>query len=145
MHRWADAPTHMVVVSLVRVAHVLAMALVVGGAALAWAAQARGADQARLVARAYEWTFWGAMAVFVATGIGNLGVYGEALPAPTTRWGGRLTLKLALVLTLIVFSGWRALLIARATGAPRALIVAYAATMLLSAVIVAVAVVLAHG
>ncbi len=145
---------------LVRGAHVIAAMLLVGGAVLAWAAwlgvrpgDGGAAAAARLAVR-YEWLAWGALGVLVATGIGNLGVFGEALPAPDSRWGRALTVKLALVLLLLLLSAVRVLALVRASGgsdeprdarATRAVRRLYGATALLGVGVVAAAEVLAHG
>jgi len=66
---------------------------------LAWAAwlDVRSGVESRAALRTairYEWLAWGALGLLVATGVGNLGVFGEALPAPESTWGRVLTVKL---------------------------------------------------
>ena len=137
---------------LVRSVHVLAGTVVVGGAALVWAVGlgAKRGEAVLLAARRYEWAFWPAAGVIVATGVGNLGAFGEGLAGPQTGWGRTLTLKLALVLLLLAGSGVRTIAVVRlgeGVALARGGLVAglYAATALLSATIVVVAEVLAHG
>jgi hypothetical protein len=105
---------------LVRAVHTAGMALMLGGAALVWAAAAWGRPHAadgpgRLLglAAAYERLFWLALGVQVMTGIGNLGALGLNLPGPETPWGGRLVLKLLAVLVFALFSLVRTVVIAR--------------------------------
>ena len=149
---------------LVRGVHVIAATLLVGGGVLAWAAWldarsgAEGSRAALRLAIRYEWLAWGALGVLVATGVGNLGVFGEALPAPETRWGRALMVKLGLVLTLLLLSAVRVLALARlrvdAEGeagdarmarAVRVVPRLYGVTALLGVGVVATAEVLAHG
>lgn len=149
---------------LVRGVHVIATTLLVGGGVLAWAAWldarsgAEGSRAALRMAVRYEWLAWGALGALVATGVGNLGVFGEGLPAPETRWGRALTVKLGLVLTLLLLSAIRVLALARlrvesegeATDARTARAVRvvprlYGVTALLGVGVVAAAEVLAHG
>lgn len=143
----------------IRWAHVLGMAAILGGALLVWALTARSSpedpdDRSRLqVARRYEWIFWSAIGVQVMTGVGNLGAFGQGLPASTTAWGIRFTVKLVFVLVLALLSVPRTLTIARAAASPssRSLVapgvvpVLYASTVLLVMIIIALAVWLAHG
>ena len=129
--------------SIVRATHVVAMALLVGGAALLWAAPASW--DARAVARRYEAMFWAAASALVATGVGNLGAMG-AVPAAASGWGELLAWKLALVLAVLVASALRTLLVALA-AAPDARVLrrAYAATTIAGVVLAALGVTLAHG
>lgn len=87
----------------IRTVHVLAMALLVGGAAGLWAAARRTPDDLHALATGYEWLFWAALGVLVLTGVGNLGALGA--PGPATRWGQVLLAKLALVTAFVL--GWR--------------------------------------
>jgi hypothetical protein len=102
---------------LVRWVHVAAMALALGGAVLLWfiALRAGGLDPVALLSLAenYERLFWLALGVLVMTGIGNLGAFGQSLPAPSTAWGGRLLVKLAAVLLLFLLSVLRTLVVVR--------------------------------
>jgi uncharacterized membrane protein len=142
----------------VRWAHVVGMAAILGGALLVWWLTARplstGADgDARLeIAQRYEWIFWAAIGVQAMTGVGNLGAFGQSLPAPTTAWGFRLTVKLVVVLALALLSLPRTLAVAvlidrPAAGSGREQLVPslYAATVMLVLVVVVLAVWLAHG
>lgn len=132
-----DAP------SLVRATHVVAMAVLVGGAALLWAAPATW--DVRAAARRYETLFWAAASALVATGVGNLGAMG-AVPTAATAWGRAFTWKIALLLLVLVASALRTLLVvmAAATDA-RVLRAAYAATAIAGATLAALGVSLAHG
>ncbi len=96
----------------------IAATLLVGGGVLAWAAwldarsDIEGSGAALRIAVRFEWLAWGALGVLVATGVGNLGVFGEALPAPDTRWGRALMAKFGLMLLLVAFFAVRALALA---------------------------------
>jgi putative copper export protein len=140
----------------VRWLHVVAMAMAFGGAALvfvlaAGARQAKVAPAALLqVAAVYEWAFWLAAGTLAMTGIGNLGAFGAGLPSPETGWGTTLVVKLSVVVLLVVLSLPRTLAVARlAAAAPSrvadVLRTLYGATSATFAVIVAIAVWLAHG
>lgn len=121
---------------LVRATHVLAAALLVGGATLAALAPAASTR------RASEWLAWGALAALVLTGIGNLGAYGDGLPPPGTFWGRRFLVKLALVATLALVGAWRILTLARGAPPSRA---GPAATAVLGAAALVLGAWLAHG
>jgi uncharacterized membrane protein len=105
---------------VVRWLHVVAAASILGGAGLAWwivRDATRTGDPARTaavlsVAQGYEWGFWAAIGVIVATGVGNLGALAPTIPGPATDWGTVLSIKLALVLALLVGSVVRTLLAA---------------------------------
>ena len=142
----------------VRWAHVVGMAGILGGALLVWWMTARpvrtnAASDARLeIAQRYEWIFWAAIGVQAMTGVGNLGAFGQSLPASTTAWGLRLTVKLVVVLTLALLSLPRTLVVAVLMNQPaaesgRSQVVPslYAATVIVVLVVVALAVWLAHG
>lgn len=152
----------------VRWLHVVAAAGVLGGASLVWwlVRDAMRTDDPSRVAvalslsRAYEWGFWAAVGVIVATGIGNLGALAPAVPGPDTDWGTTLSLKLVFVLVLLVGSVVRTVLAAglseRTVGTAReqsdtdsrrfvALRSAYAITTVWLLAIVGFAEVLAHG
>ena len=49
--------------------------------------------------QAYEYGFWAAIGLIVATGVGNLAHFGEGLPGPESDWGRQFTLKLGGVTT----------------------------------------------
>ncbi|MEX2228495.1 MAG: CopD family protein [Dehalococcoidia bacterium] len=138
--------------------HVLAATVIVGGAALCWALAVRGrsaelpgqASALGFAAERYEWAFWIALGVIVATGVGNLGAYGEALPGPGTAWGRALALKLGGVTLLIVGSVVRTVAVVRAASEEDGMSFAtmrhlYAATVLVAAGVVGLAEYLAHG
>jgi putative copper export protein len=104
------------------------------------------------VAVRYEWLFWAAAGVLAMTGIGNLASFGAALLGPATNWGTTLLLKLGSVLALVVLSLPRTLAVARisaSSDATTASVVTvrnlYGATAGAFAVILALAVWLAHG
>jgi len=137
-------PVH---VPLVRWLHLLAMAVAVGGGALAWATS-RTADAAttRAVAHAYEPAFWLALSVLVATGVGNLGALAPAIPRGA--WSTALLGKLALVLVVLVGSAVRTAMVWAAE--PRAdatapLARSYAFTTAALVAVVGLGTVLAHG
>lgn len=146
-------PDHAVAVA-VRVAHVLAMGLMLGGASVVAATLAAEPRRApRTLLRAYEWTFWGALGVAVMTGVGNLGAFGGALPGPSSRWGLLLAAKLAALLGLVGVGLVRTLLALRhgseesstPPGGRGALLWAYGATAVLLLLMALLAVVMAHG
>ena len=100
----------------------------------------------------YEWMFWAAAGVLVMTGIGNLAAFGADLSAPSTPWGTTLALKLGSVLALVILSLPRTLAVARmshAAGTTPPTIVRlrnlYGATTAAFAVILGLAIWLAHG
>ena len=141
----------------IRWLHVAAMATAFGGAVSVLALSTRpGPDSASAVvavAIRYEWIFWAAAGVLAMTGIGNLAAIGAALLGPATGWGGTLLLKLGSVLTLVVLSLPRTLAVARisassggdVSGSVTTLRNLYGATTAAFAVILALAVWLAHG
>jgi hypothetical protein len=140
----------------IRWLHVAAMATAFGGAITVLALSTRpGVDSASAVvavAVRYEWLFWAAAGVLAMTGIGNLAAFGAALLGPRTDWGETLMWKLGLVLLLVVLSLPRTLAVARmsASGpiAPGVVIAVrnlYGATTATFAVILGLAVWLAHG
>jgi uncharacterized membrane protein len=147
---------------LVRLVHLGAMAAVLGGSLLLVTltradAETDESDAARTLLRPaerYEWLFWAAAGLLVATGIGNLGAFGAGLPDPATTWGRRLTIKLLAVIALLLLSGVRTSLVIRLTIAPNmalapfGLVVLrriYAATALLLLLVFALGTSLAHG
>jgi hypothetical protein len=140
----------------IRWLHVAAMATALGGAISVLALSTRpGADSAGAVlavAIRYEWIFWAAAGVLAMTGIGNLAAFGAALSGPATNWGITLGLKLGSVLALVILSLPRTLTVARMSAsvamAPGMVIAVrnlYGATTGAFAVILALAVWLAHG
>jgi hypothetical protein len=141
---------HQLVALVIRWLHVAAMAAILGGAVLvAWLA-ARGPNRVVIdVAVRYEQIFWAGLGVIVMTGVGNLGAFGLALPAPATTWGGTFTLKMLMVATLVALSLPRSLVVARAASAGRepgsALRWTYGVTVATLALIAALAIWLAHG
>lgn len=137
----------------VRWSHVAAMATALGGALLVtMVVFSRRYERGSLaVAMAYERLFWAAAGVLVMTGVGNLGAFGRALPAPATEWGAALVVKLVAVATLLAVSLPRSIAVLRlerrsAEGAAvrEALRSVYGISLGLLAVIVFVAEVLAH-
>jgi len=147
----------------IRSIHVLAMAVAVGGAALAWLSLRRVAegtsrsttvspdvaasDAAFDIVATYEWLFWGSLGALVLTGVGNLGSLAPTLPGG--QWKAVLDAKLPLVVALLVGSAVRTLLLVRARNGgsvpPALLRRAYAATALVLGAVVALGEVLAHG
>jgi putative copper export protein len=142
---------------VIRWLHVAAMATAFGGAITVLALSTRpgidSAGAAIAVAVRYEWLFWAAAGVLAMTGIGNLAAFGAALLGPATNWGGTLVLKLGSVLALVVLSLPRTLAVARisasarenAEGSVKTLRNLYGATTGAFAVILALAIWLAHG
>jgi len=127
----------------VRWLHVLAMAVALGGAALVFVLAAQ-------LAASYEWVFWLAAGTLAMTGIGNLGAFGAGLPSPQTGWGTTLVVKLSVVVLLVMLSLPRTLAVARlAFAAPShvadVLRTLYAFTSATFALVVAIAIWLAHG
>jgi putative copper export protein len=109
---------------LVRYVHVGAAAFVLGGVllvvALLWLRLRQADQQPSMVLEVltvYEWGFWLATGLIVATGIGNLGALGEGLPGPETSWGAKLTLKLSLVIIALVVSALRTVALYLVTAA----------------------------
>jgi hypothetical protein len=158
VHPLAPAPVLALPHVLVRTVHVLSAAVVGGGGALVWAALtvAGRRSTALEVAIAYEWLFWGAAGVLVATGVGNLGALAPTLPGD--GWGRLLSWKLVAVLVGLVGSFARTRLLrdrvaeAAGGGGSRereggrdALRYAYALTAVGFALVAGLAVVLAHG
>lgn len=137
----------------VRWAHVAGMAAILGGALLVWwltARRSRVEDGIMVqVAERYEWIFWGAIGLQVMTGVGNLGAFGDALPAAGSAWGTKLVVKLLAVLALAVLSVPRTLIVAvmavKGRPLPRVLPVLYAGTTAYVVGILGLAVWLAHG
>ncbi|WP_424008743.1 hypothetical protein [Haloferax denitrificans] len=147
---------------LVRLVHLVGMALVFGGAAFAWAtlsaagpgrADAGGSTaslgEPATLAVTYEWVFWATMGAMVVTGVGNLGALGP--PGPSGRWGSILTAKLIAVTAFVLGSFVRTLVVFRlrrgdSTGSGRSLLAkGYGATAAALLALVALAEVLAHG
>ncbi|QCC48251.1 CopD family protein [Halobellus limi] len=135
---------------LVRLVHVLGMAVLLGGAVVGWRTLRAEDRDPRPALRRYEWWFWGSIGVLIATGVGNLGALGP--PRPATRWGSILTIKLLVVGGVVVLSAVRSLAVGRlddseairSTTRDR-LRVLYAATGWGLGATVALAEVLAHG
>lgn len=121
--------------------HVLALAVVFGGAVvLAVAAAVPSAS-----ARRYEYAFWAALAVLVLTGVGNVGAAAPAVPRPESPWGRQFTLKLLAVALFVAFSLVRTGVVARRRTDATVERGWYAATAAWVAVLVGLGVVLAHG
>jgi hypothetical protein len=147
---------------LLRWLHVSSVAFVFGGALLIFillqiAQPNRDASAQRMLfdlLRAFEWGSWASLGFVVATGIGNLGHFGEGLPEPRSEWGREFTVKLGLVAVFLVFSALRTLSVAIAAsqaeavplsrGAQRNLTGLYGATAVFVAAIAGIAVALAH-
>jgi hypothetical protein len=132
----------------VRWIHVLAMAVAVGGAALAWGvSRAADAETTLAVATTYERAFWGALGVLVMTGVGNLGSLAPAIPRG--RWGVALLAKLGLLLLVLGGSAVRSEAVRAARDATSPALTTlergYALTTLALTALVALAAVMAHG
>lgn len=143
---------------VVRLLHVLAVTLFVGGSVLLWLGfhRATAANETAVVhatAESYEWLFWAAVGVVVATGVGNLGSLAPGVPGPGTAWGSTLAVKLPAVVLFLVGSVVRTVLVDSIDRVPvshnaairRTLARSYGATALYLVVVVALAEVLAHG
>jgi hypothetical protein len=141
----------------IRWLHVTSAAFLFGGALLLFilflVSKRRAADRRTLLdlMQAYEWASWGAIGLIVATGAGNVGHFGAALPDPASEWGREFTLKLALVGVFLAFSAVRSLSVAllelrpeSPRGVPSGLQGMYAATAVFVAAILGAAVALAH-
>lgn len=147
VHTWRINLDHTAVALVVRWLHVAAMAATFGGAILVTWLALRRDDHLLAIAVRYEQVFWAGIGVLVMTGVGNLGAFGLALPAPSTSWGANFTTKLLFVVALVALSLPRSLVVSRAargggSGPLRAL---YGATVLVFATILALATLLAHG
>lgn len=144
---------------LVRLVHVLAVATLLGGSALLWAAvRTPDVDQVAAVTLAsrYEWLFWAAVGAIAATGVGNLGALGTGVPGPNSDWGLVLLAKLLAVAGLFLGSVVRTAAVVRldalaaeAAGSDRRvrpfLRRGYGLTVLYLVALVTLAEVLAHG
>jgi putative copper export protein len=146
----------------IRWIHVCSMAFLLGGTILLFwlSLGSNGLERVEhnrmllFAAEKYELVFWFAVGIQVVTGVGNLGELGLGLPDPNTAWGLKLLVKLSLFLILLVLSLIRTLLITRLTtigtnpspaSLSRVFSRLYAGTGIMLAVIVLLAVSLAHG
>src|SRR5262245_19099605 len=110
---------------LVRTIHVGSASFMLGGAILLIIAflllrhdqSASTAIMLKLM-QAYEYGFWAAIGLIVATGVGNIAHFGDALPGPETTWGQRFTIMLALVGLLMAVSAVRAFSLHLLTASP---------------------------
>jgi len=129
------------------------MAAILGGALLVWWLGVRRKDAnagvVLDVAERYEWIFWAAIGVQAMTGVGNLGAFGDALPASASGWGTKLIVKLVAVLALAVLSVPRTLALVAMAGTqrpqPALLSALYGGTAIFVVGIAGLAVWLAHG
>ncbi|MCT9094422.1 hypothetical protein [Haloarchaeobius sp. HME9146] len=152
--------SHQATALLVRLLHLLAVTVLVGGAVVVWLAfrrDSRDTDDADRTAEhllptaaSYEWLFWGALGVVVMTGVGNLGALAPAVPTTETRWGAVLALKLAVLLGFVLFSMARSLAVVRVRrlglpGSEATLTRAYGLTAGVLVLLLSLAEVLAHG
>lgn len=140
----------------VRWAHVVGMALALGGAGFVWLLLRETDGDTALssttlaAAAAYERLFWAAMGLLVMTGVGNLGSLAPGIPGG--EWSATLMAKLLLVVAVVFGSLVRSLLVVEArrddgsaTVAADSLRRSYAATTLALGAVVVLAEVLAHG
>ncbi len=67
--------------------------------------------------QAYEWGFWAAMGLIVATGIGNVAYLGAAIPGAESEWGMKFLAKLGLFAALLLLSAVRVMVIQLVKGA----------------------------
>ena len=102
----------------------------------------------------YEIVFWVAIGLLVMSGIGNLGVFGKGLSDWHTPWGMKLFIKLMFVAVLVFFSLVRTFIVSRLYLSNLQELSAswlhnmerfYVATALLLAIILTLALGLAHG
>ncbi|MEA2633739.1 MAG: hypothetical protein QOH92_506 [Chloroflexota bacterium] len=129
------------------------MAAILGGALLVWwlGVRRKGANAGVVldVAERYEWIFWAAIGLQAMTGVGNLGAFGDALPASASGWGTKLIVKLVAVLALAVLSVPRTLAVVAMGGTkrpqPDLLSALYGGTAIFVIGIAGLAVWLAHG
>ena len=129
------------------------MAAILGGALLVWwlGVRRKGANSGVVldVAERYEWIFWAAIGLQAMTGVGNLGAFGDALPASASGWGTKLIVKLVAVLALAVLSVPRTLAVVAMAGTqrpqPNLLSALYGGTAIFVVGIAGLAVWLAHG
>ena len=133
----------------VRALHVMAATLAVGiPVGLAFVLHARPEPEVveQLVTPA-ERAQWAALAVLVATGVGNLAAFDGTFPAG--HWSSILYTKLGFVFALLVISAVRTFFIAGMASGPASHRVRlerwYGLTAVVGLVIVALAEVLAHG
>ncbi|WP_132061360.1 CopD family protein [Halorussus amylolyticus] len=139
----------------IRTIHLLAMAVVLGGAVATWQFCRRSevsAATALAVAAGYERAFWAAVGLLVVTGVGNLGSIAPHVPIAETEWGTVFVLKLLALVGFLAVSQVRTLAVHRlrladsgSEGGRRMLRVSYGATAVWLAAIVVTAGVLAHG
>jgi uncharacterized membrane protein len=137
---------------VIRWLHVGAGMVLVGGAALLafrFAAAEPSLEGTWTIARRYEWLCWAALAVLVASGIGNLGGFGAAMPDARSSWGQAFLVKLTLVMVLATLSVVRTAAVVQLAGSaatfPGALRGLYAVTALLGVAIAGAAQLMAHG
>ena len=134
---------------LVRLVHVVGMAVLLGGAGFVWYHLLEHDRPAVSLLVRFEALFWATMGAMVVTGIGNLGSLGP--PGPGTRWGSILTVKLAVALAFVLGSVVRTLAVGRLrervdrSNVTPTIRRTYAATAWTLLAIVALAEVLAHG
>jgi hypothetical protein len=129
------------------------MAAILGGALLVWWLGVRrsrvNAGVVLDVAERYEWIFWAAIGLQAMTGVGNLGAFGDALPASASGWGTKLIVKLVAVLALAVLSVPRTLAVVAMAGTkrpqPDLLSALYGGTSLFVVGVAGLAVWLAYG
>jgi uncharacterized membrane protein len=132
----------------VRSIHVLGSGFVIGGSAVLWLALRVGEPVSVRLFSWFEAGFWAVLGVMVFTGLGNL--VGFGVPTDGVR-ASAFSVKLACILLLAAVSVVRALSVLelrrrdREPSTARGLRWLYAATTLLSAVIVPLAGVLARG
>lgn len=121
--------------------HVLALAVVFGGAVVLGVA----AEVPSASARRYEYAFWVALGVLVLTGVGNVGALAPTVPGASTAWGRQFTLKLLSVLLFVLFSLVRTGVVT--SGQTDAIVARawYAVTAAWVAIVIGLGVMLAHA
>jgi hypothetical protein len=135
---------------LIRMVHVVTAAVVVG-VPVTLAVVLRVSPLSEVIARVggpIERLQWAALGVMVASGVGNLAVFGEGLPPFDSRWGRTLSVKLAMVLGLLMVSAIRTFVVATHSmprTAPQRISDWYAITGVAAVMVVVGAELLAHG
>ena len=110
---------------LVRTIHVGSVTFILGGAILLLivfylhrSGPLSSTDVVLKLMEAYEYGFWAAMGLVVATGVGNIAHFGDGLPGLESTWGGRFVAKLGVVGVLLALSAVRVLALHLVSAAP---------------------------
>lgn len=125
----------------IRWIHLVALAILLGGALVMWLADHPPID----LARRYEYLFWLAIGLVVVSGVGNVGLLTGGVPGFSTLWGRLFSLKLLAVLGLVVVSVVRLGVVLRAPEGGYVDRRWYLLTTLWVGALVAIAVVMVRG